>query len=63
MKEYDKANAMNIMFDMQESLQNAIGAKRGTLCPNTWNSDIPDKYRTMAIESGCKLVAMVAALF
>lgn len=63
MKEYDKANAMNIMFDMQESLQNAIGAKRGTLCPNTWNSDIPDKYRTMAIESGYYMMSTVTELF
>lgn len=63
MKEYDKVNAMNIMFDMQESLQNAIGAKRGTLCPNTWNSDIPDKYRTMAIESGYYMMSTVTELF
>lgn len=63
MKEYDKANAMNIMFDMQESLQNAIGAKRGTLCPNTWNADIPDKYRTMAIESGYYMMSTVTELF
>lgn len=63
MKEYDKANAMNIMFDMQESLQNAIGTKRGTLCPNTWNSDIPDKYRTMAIESGYYMMSTVTELF
>lgn len=63
MKEYDKANAMNIMFDMQESLQNAIGAKRGTLCPNTWKSDIPDKYRTMAIESGYYMMSTVTELF
>jgi len=63
MKEYDKANAMNIMFDMQESLQNAIGAKRGTLCPNTWKKDIPDKYRTMAKESGYYMMSTITELF
>lgn len=63
MQEYNKDTCMNTMFDMQESLQNAIGAKRGTICPNTWNSDIPDKYRTMAIESGYYMMSTVTELF
>lgn len=63
MQEYNKDTCMNTMFDMQESLQNAIGAKRGTICPNTWNSDIPDKHRTMAIESGYYMMSTVTELF
>jgi len=63
MQEYNKDTAMETMFNMQESLQNAIGAKRGTICPNSWNSDIPDKYRTMAIESGYYMMSTVTELF
>lgn len=63
MQEYNKENCMKTMFEMQESLQNAIGAKRGTICPNSWNQDIPDKYRTMAIESGYYMMSTVTELF
>ena len=63
MQEYNKDTAMETMFNMQESLQNAIGAKRGTICPNSWNYDIPDKYRTMAIESGYYMMSTVTELF
>lgn len=56
-------DALKVMFDMQESLQNAIGAKRGTICPNSWNLDIPDKHRTMAIESGYYMMSTVTELF
>lgn len=63
MQEYNKDAAMETMFNMQESLQNAIGEKRGTLCPNSWNTDIPDKYRTLAIESGYYMMSTVTELF
>lgn len=56
-------NVLDVMFNMQESLQNAIGAKRGTICPNSWNKDIDDKYRTMAIESGYYMMSTVTELF
>ena len=47
------AKPLKTMFEMQESLQNAIGAKRGTICPNTWQKkDVDDIYRVMAKESG-----------
>lgn len=63
MQEYDKEHAMDTMFAMQESLQNMIGAKRGTICPNSWNADIPDKHRTMAIESGYYMMSTITELF
>ena len=52
------------MFEMQESLQNAIGAKRGTICPNTWQKkDVDDIYRVMAKESGYYMMSTITELF
>lgn len=63
MQEYNKDTAMETMFNMQESLQNTIGEKRGTLCPGSWNVDIPDKHRMLAIESGYYMMSTVTELF
>lgn len=63
MQAYNEDTAMETMFAMQESLQNAIGEKRGTICPNSWNLDIPDKHRTMAIESGYYMMSTITELF
>lgn len=63
MLEYNEQECLKTMFEMQESLQNAIGAKRGTICPNSWNLDIADKYRTMAIESGYYFLSTTTEFF
>ena len=63
MLEYNANDCLKTMFEMQESLQNAIGAYRGTICPNSWNSDMQDKHRTMAIESGYYMMSTVTELF
>lgn len=56
-------NVLNVMFNMQETLQNTIGAKRGTICPNSWNTEMEDKHRKMAIESGYYMMSTVTELF
>lgn len=63
MTEYNANECLKTMFEMQESLQNAIGAKRGTICPNSWNTEMKDKHRTMAIESGYYMMSTVTELF
>lgn len=58
------AKPLKTMFEMQESLQNAIGAKRGTICPNTWQKkDVDDIYRVMAKESGYYMMSTITELF
>ena len=58
------AKPLKTMFEMQESLQNAIGAKRGTICPNTWQKkDVDDIYRVMAKESGYYMMSTINELF
>src|SRR5574344_1764788 len=58
------AKQLKTMFEMQESLQNAIGAKRGTICPNTWQKkDVDDIYRVMAKESGYYMMSTITELF
>lgn len=63
MKEYDEKTALATMFDMQESLQNMLNAKRNTISPDYWNKDIPDKHRTMAIQSGYYMLSTVTEIF
>lgn len=61
---FNKETCLQTMFDMQNSLQNAIGEKRGTLCPSRWmDTQLADKHRTMAKESGYYMMSTVTELF
>ena len=49
------ANALKVMFDMQESLQNMLGKKRGTLTP--------DSKENLFVKSGMSIYHLGSAIW